>query len=405
MDDENLKKKTKRSLIDTLRIISPLIERFLTYYYVSIPLVIALLLLGLIDLFEKSGIHSTLTDPPFKIGLYFAIMGFVITLALLIQSDIKITRLEKEIKRIKEFVNFKNENQIESKPKSTGNRVKLNSPGFLFLVFLICLALGLFLYWAPNQIPDRVGAQTWEGISLTHNDGFNFTMFDFNFVTIPDNRQYLFIDYSIDTQIKNGTHYALLILPYVGKLESMSENGWTQYNVSSSHTSILYKEFPCATDYSFKCYVVNNPNLYFDLQDDVDTKQYYVHSINIPFAPMLQPDTVSEVDKILKGKVFRQGWNVKNPPNIRVTVNDTVTQLNPIPDGYMTSFKVQPRNVSASVFQWSLPKHDITFHLDYTNPGERRSFDDQRNVSLILFGTAISFLVVATSEYLRKPKN
>ncbi|MGB6785434.1 MAG: hypothetical protein WBE60_06105, partial [Nitrosotalea sp.] len=236
MNDKIPRKKSKKSLRDVLRIISPIIETFLTYYYVSAPLLIALLLLFSIYSLEKLGIHSTLTDPTFKIGLYFAIWGFAITLLMLIQSDIKINRLKKEIKEIKEFFGFKDEKTKIAELAPI--RIKIRLPLYIIILFLIAFGFilaGGYFYAPPNQTPDRPGAETWDGVSLTHDSGINFTTFEFNFVTSTKN-QYLFIYYITDFQMKAGTHYAMLILPYVGKLEDASADGWKQYNVSSSNT-------------------------------------------------------------------------------------------------------------------------------------------------------------------------
>jgi len=400
MNDKNPKKKSSESYREWLRKYFPFIDRALYYYSISLPLITSLLVLIFIQVFQPFGIKSGLFDPSFRIGLGFTIWGFVLALITVILADRRIDKLEKSIREIKEFVNFKDEKPKVVEHKPIRIKIRPHSYKILFLIGLIFLVGGYFFYMPPNQIPDRPGAQTWEGISLTHNDGFNFTSFEFNFDILANN-QYLYMYYNV-FPMKAGTHYALLILPYVGKLENISENGWKQYNVSSSNTSILYKEFYCAEDYSYKCH--DDKNLIFDFQDKIDAKQYYIHSINIPFARMLQPATVDKVDEILKGKGnMEQGWkNVVTPPTIRVTVNESVTQLNPIPDGYMTSFRLQPQN-TASVFVWSLPDHDnITYHLDYTNPGERRTFDDQRNVSLIMFGSSASFLGIALVEYRRR---
>ena len=284
MSDKNQKEKPKKSLRNALQIISPIVERFLTYYYVSAPLFFSIFLLLFIDFLEKIGIHSTLTDPSFKIGLYFTIWGFAIALLMLIQSDIKLNQLKKDITKIKEFVNFKDEKPKVNEYERMKIKIKLTSHVVLFLIAIGFILSGCYFYATPNQTSDRPGAQTWEGISLTHDGGFNFTTFDFNFVTSTDN-QYLFIYYSTVFQMKAGTHYALLILPYVGKLEDTTRNGWKQYNVSSSNTSILYKEFNCDELYSPNCNY--DENMYFDFQNKIDAKQYYIHSVNIPFASHL----------------------------------------------------------------------------------------------------------------------
>lgn len=375
-------------------------DRALRYYSISLPLIVSILVIIIIEVLEPFGIKSGLFDPSFKIGMYFTIWGFSIALITVIQADRKMEKLEKSIKEIKESRSTENHNNNTIVNETDNKKIQLPKYSFLFFIGITFLLTGCYLYAIPNHISDRPAVQTWEGISLTHNAGFNFTNFEFNFAT-PGNNQYLHMYYNI-FPMKSGMHYALLILPYVGKLENFPDTGWMQYNVSSSKTSILYKEFNCDKDYSLKCH--DDKNLYFDLQEKIDAKQYYIHSINIPFAPMLQTATVDKVNEILKGKgEIEQGWKiVDTTPKIRVTVNDTVTQINPIPDGYMTSFKVQPRNVSATVFVWSLPDHDITFHLDYTNPEERQTFDDQRNISLILIGSGVSFLGVALAEGVRK---
>ncbi len=84
------------------RKITSILNDVIQFYYVSIPLLIALIVLGTIESFKQiPGLESPLFDPGLTIGLYFIIMSSVVGLALLYNSKREMKILQNDVKQIK----------------------------------------------------------------------------------------------------------------------------------------------------------------------------------------------------------------------------------------------------------------------------------------------------------------
>lgn len=259
---------------------------------------------------------------------------------------------------------------------------------------LILLFAGVFLFvlgWVfySESVKDDVqGAQTVEGVDLIHSSTFNFTNLSFNFVSFHG-IQYLQIPYATE-QFKNDNPFAVIILPYLGTLDSSTSNGWHYVPIPSVNATLLYKYFEFNETALFHA---DQGNLYFYFKNPIESKQYYVHSINIPFKRPL--NILDNITKIANRSpdLWTDGWQFIGTKNVTYTVPSNASELNPVPDyGNLQSYDDKYRNVHATVFLWKIPDDGITFHVDYVLPEERKKFDDSRNLSLIFFGTSAAML-------------
>ncbi len=272
----------------------------------------------------------------------------------------------------------------------------------LLIAGVILLVLALVFYFEPVK-DDVQGAQTVEGVDLIHSRTFNFTSLSFNFVSFHG-IQYLQINYVI-YQFKNDTPFAIIILPYLGTLDNSTSNGWHYESVPSVNSTLIYKYFRFNETSKYND---DQGNLYFYFKSPIESKQHYIHSINIPFKP---PVNIWEnITKIsTRPDLSINGWQFIETKNVTFTVPSNASELNPVPDyGNLQSYDDKYRNVHTTVFLWKIPEDKITFHVDYVLPEERKKFDDFRNLSLIFFGTSTAMLSVFVGDLIkfhrRKPK-
>lgn len=274
----------------------------------------------------------------------------------------------------------------------------------IFGVIIIAAGIGIFFYPISN---DRPELDRWDGFDLLRYENVTLSRLDFNIVTL-EKKQTLHIFYSTN-EIHGKTPFLMFMIPYLGTMvnpegDKFSIPGeWqTRYDIGLK-TTILYKFFDC-TDRD-PC--SDQLNMYFDFDEKIDSKQYYTHSINVPFKSPHQSEILEIRNEILKdipSAYWEGNWGLDQNINPRLTVSvlDDSTQYNPIPDGYLKSIKHNRTGVTNSVMVWDVPDHRIDFHLDYVNPNEKLLYDSLSMFAIILFGTGTAFLTISASEYLSR---
>jgi hypothetical protein len=337
-------------------------------------------------------------------------MGFLMTVGGLILIVIGVwgshNRISKYVKQITKTDESKL-NLDPGVPNFQKNRIYSNWRIHLALGIII-MFIGGILFIIPI-LNDRPEVQRWEGFGITRQHNMTLSSLQFNIVTIEE-KQALHIYYATD-DINGENPFLMFFIPYSGKLVNPDGNEfslpgkWQTYTDHDLKTTILYKFFDC-TD---KKVCSDQYNLYFDFQEEVDAKQYYLHSINVPFLSPHHPEIIDAKNKILnKIPIYQivEGWGMKNnaTPVFRVTVLDDSTEYNAIPSGYIQPHVYNRTGVTNSVYVWDVPNYQIAFHLDYVDPNERYYYDNLRMISVVLFGTGTAFLVISCSEliYTRK---
>ena len=273
------------------------------------------------------------------------------------------------------------------------------------LGFLI-LFMAIMAYYLPT-FDDRDAVQTWTGFDILHDENVTFSNIQISIVAI-DKKQSLHIYYATN-EIKTEKPYLIFFIPYLVTMTNSEESlkyslpgDWKSHQIPDINTTILYKFFDC----SEREYCSDQLNMYFDFQDTIDSKQYYVHSVDIPFNSHTHPAVIDFRNDILSLPFSWDGsWNSDRSTLLKVSVLDDSTEYNPIPDGYLEPRKYNQTGVSNSVMVWEIPEHDITFHLDYVNPEEQKKYDSLTAFALVMFGTGTGILVLATAEFFAQRKS
>ena len=171
----------------------------------------------------------------------------------------------------------------------------------IFGILIIIIGLVFFLIPISN---DRPEVDRWSGFDIVRQENVTLSSLSFNIVTLEET-QNLHIYYSTN-EISGETPFLMFMIPYLGTLvnpqgDKYSIPGeWQTYQDLGLKTTILYKFFDCTE----KKYCYEQLNMYFDFDYKIDSKQYYTHSINIPFmAPHDSPLNDA------RNKIFNIGTN------------------------------------------------------------------------------------------------
>lgn len=292
--------------------------------------------------------------------------------------------------------------------KETQTLQKQKTFGIHLILGIIIIIAGLFFFITPIS-NDRPEVDRWSGFDLVRQENVTLSSLSFNIVTLEE-VQYLHIFYSTN-EIHGETPFLMFIIPYLGIIVnpqgdqySIPEE-WKTYRDPGLKTTILYKFFDCTE----KKYCNDQLNMYFDFDYKIDSKQYYTHSINIPFLSSFHPPLTDAINKILKdipNSYWEKNWGLREGKNpiLTVSVIDASTQYNDIPDGYLKSHKYNRTGVTNSVMVWDVPEHAIDFHLDIVNPHEKYYYDNLRTIAVVLFATGTAFLTISFSEYFSQKK-
>ena len=252
-------------------------------------------------------------------------------------------------------------------------------------------------------LTDRPKIDRWEGFHVVRHENVTLANLDFNIVTLEE-KQNLHIFYAAE-EIKKGDTFLMFIIPYLGTLTNPEGDGfsipndWQTYHDIGLKTTILYNFFDCGD----KSYCNDQLNMYFDFDEKIDSKQYYTHSINIPFLSPHPSEIITARNKILEhipNGYWKESMTLTHNfvPQLTITVLDDSTQYNPIPDGYLKSHNSNRTGVTNSVMVWDIPEKRITFHLDYIDTNYKWIYDIMTTSAIFLFGIGIEFRVISFSE-------
>lgn len=286
-----------------------------------------------------------------------------------------------------------------SKPAKSSNKITLSWG--LLVAGIIILAIGAYLYSNSTE-NDRPAFQTWEGIHLFKSKSLNYTNVDLNFL-LQDSSSSIHIYYTLQA-ITNNTFIGIE-LPYEGTLTERN-NDWVTLPRSGNST-VIYKIFLCKENMSSCNYHVPNEddgndqfNLLFKINDLIDAKQFYTHSLNIPFGGSVNHDVMGLFQfDIAGGETY--SWNTDTSDidfRITVSVQDDATEINLIPNAHPRAYSFEPTEVNRTIYSWDVPLQDTSFHIDYVVPDEREHYETLNTLGIVLFGSGISIIAVFFGE-------
>jgi len=398
---QNSKKSKAKKIIRGLDIF------FVNYYILIIPILLLLPIIILIAQLEEINIQNPLTDHTFKIGIYLALVGFIVALSSAIQFGERLRKAESEIKTLKNIVQSipsltkNNESVLNDEGKQ--KTAKIHKHHIHLVLAIILMIFGLTIY-AITTWNDRPEVDRWGGFDIVRQENVTLSSLSFDIVTLGETQR-LHIFYATN-EIHGKSPFLMIMIPYLVTLVNPDGDGysipekWQTYQDPGLKTTIVYKFFDCTE----REYCADQLNMYFDFEEKIDSKQYYIHSTNIPFkspTPREVIDVRNEILKDIPSNYWKSTWGLENRPNpvLTVSVIDDSTQYNPIPAGYLKLNSDNRTGITNSVMVWNVPEHAIDFHLDYVNPSEREWFDNLRTFAIVLFGASAAFLAIYISEY------
>jgi len=272
---------------------------------------------------------------------------------------------------------------------------------------------GVWLYVDSIEM-GRDAFQTWEGINLFKTNSFALDSLSINFIMREPDPPAIHVYYNAYF-IQNDSAFLALLLPYNGMLHSLDiENGWNEAAMANNST-LIYKQFSCSVNRTKgNCGISSSfdggdqDNLLFTIDRQIDAKQFYTHSLNIP----LRTAVNSTILEFIKNNVSKTGlaywdggWtNVTDKASLTISLQDDATEMNLIPPAYPRSNFFEPLKVNRTVFAWEIPKEQATFHIDYVMPSERAHFDWNRTLSSVLIGIGVSLVSVSIGNFFVRRK-
>lgn len=262
--------------------------------------------------------------------------------------------------------------------------------------------VGWWLYEDYSTINDRDAFQTWEGINLFKTKSFVLDSINFNFIMREPQLPAIHIPYSASF-IQNDSAFIAILIPYNGNLDSYDiQNGWIAEPFSNS--TLIYKQFHCKSDSTGNCRFfeptkgMDDGNLLFTIDQQIDSKQFYTHSLNIPAHSPIDSNILGFVQfNVSKtgAAYWDANWtNATNNKNLSISVQDDATQINLIPPAIPRSLFVEQLKVNRTIYEWDMPNENTVFHIDYVMPQELEHFDRYRMISSILIAIGVSLVSV-----------
>lgn len=291
---------------------------------------------------------------------------------------------------------MKKPNPVVNNPKST-----FSIPWGLLIVGIIIAISGYWIYEYSAE-NDRDAFQTWDGIRLFKSKSFTDPRVDLNFL-LQDSSSSIHIYYLLE-KITNNTFFGIS-LPYEGSLTERN-NGWSTKPISNNST-LIYKIFLCKENISACNYNALNENegndqfnLLFKINDLIDAKQFYTHSLNIPVGGSANLDAMSFFQfNVTGGESY--SWNSDAGDvdfQISVSVQDDATEINLIPLAHPRAFSFEPTQVNRTIYSWNVPIQDTSFHIDYVVPDERKNYETLNTFGIVFMGSGISIIAVFFGE-------
>ncbi|MGH9923285.1 MAG: hypothetical protein ACRD38_11085, partial [Nitrososphaerales archaeon] len=241
----------------------------------------------------------------------------------------------------------------------------------------------------PNYLDERIRPPTQTGVSLAHSNAINFTRLEINFVTTVE-PHYIHINYNLAYPL-NRTSFVALVIPYIGMLEENTHT-WNSKEFPSLRSVIIYKHFEKNSTAIFE---YDQNNMFFELNDKLDSKQLASHSVVLPFSKNPLPPKLGEfIHTLSEWLDWDYGWDqVQSPPEVRFSLSTKATALNSIPQAELEPFFHMRENVTNYVFTWNVTRNYQLFYVDYEIPEERQDFNSRLFWSGILFGVGISAVI------------
>jgi len=175
----------------------------------------------------------------------------------------------------------------------------------------------------------------------------------------------------------------------------------------SGNSTVIYKIFLCKENMSSCNYTVPNEddgndqfNLFFKINDLIDAKQFYTHSLNIPVGGSVNHDVMGLFQfDIAGGETY--SWNTDTSDidfRITVSVQDDATEINLIPNAHPRAYSFEPTKANRTIYSWDVPLQDTSFHIDYVVPDERGRYETFNTLGIVLLGSGISIIAVFFGE-------
>lgn len=393
-------------------------SEFLSYYYLSLPFLFALIILWAINEFKKlPGLESELFSPGFTIGLYLVMLSSITGVASLILSNLRIKDIENELEKLKDTIYAKNINNKQEKhflpneeyPESRGISKELK----IFTVFLILGGFVLFSAFFLNEIAnenDRVSYRPWQSFHMFYSTSYHFDQLRTTVIINENGEEFVGIYYHID-RIPDGKSFVALVLPYDGKLRE-GDHHWISKPLSEGGT-LIYKQFICKNDEctyhryqdSYYGHYEGNDqdNLLFEINGSIDSNRSGDHSLKIPLNGAVNDEVSRFVQFDLSEKkvyAYRNGFENVTTAKFAVSLPEDITGLHILPENFNIRYEnFQAFNKNKTVFEWNTPKDTASFHLDYTYPSEKTRHEKFSNLSIIFTGIGITVIITGIAEF------
>jgi len=279
-------------------------------------------------------------------------------------------------------------------------------PWKLLLVGAGLILIGTNFYVNATE-NDRDATSTWQGINWFISKNLMRSNIDLNFI-LNEDKSIIHIYYFTDN-IKNNTFVAIE-LPYDGKLTEKN-NGWTSLPREGGVT-LIYKQFKCIGNMT-NCNYHNYQNYYdeyegndqfnllFEIDQLIDSKQFYTHSLNIPVGGAINSDVMGFIQfDIADGKndSWQENWYEDVNVRLSVSVPDDSTEINLIPPAHPRALDFESSGKERTVYSWNITGKQTSHHIDYVNPQERSHYEDYRTWGIIFIGGGISIIGVFIGE-------
>ena len=197
-------------------------------------------------------------------------------------------------------------------------------------------------------------------------------------------------------------------MPYsvsIVNIPGQGTNGWKTLEPLPDGRTLSYKQFNCSDESPCS----EGKAIHFFLNEKIDSKINYVHSINIPIRNYFEGSTNIPNDYLSEMRntsiSLTNGFGRSSPdPVLMMAIPGEATEFNTYPTGSLIKnympYQEQHNKVftASNIFSWEFTERASSFYLEYVIPQERTEFVDSHVMSFILMGIGSGFLVNSVAE-------
>lgn len=266
--------------------------------------------------------------------------------------------------------------------------IKREFKGILATIpFFTIFALTVFVI--PSQI-ERSASHTDETFSIATSNSIDLADVNFHF-SVVEEKQSVLIYYNLYHTEKKPS-FISLIMPYNGTLYEKTGEWKTKQFPEFGYT-VIYRYYDCE-----EICPRDEQNMSFVFEKKLDSKYSYLYSIGLPFGNNpLKSELTNYIDSIKpNGTSFTYGWQkVKNPTEIRLTIDWVFDEIDTIPVAYLEPLANREEGTNYVVIHWNVSKNRELFHSNYNSSEERVLWDRLTNFGYISFGAGTTLLATS----------